>query len=74
MPNCRVNLLSFSIFSYQNLSEVVFFFILKSFIEVQLIYNVVIISAIQQNDSVIHVNTSILFHILFPHRLSKNIR
>ena len=45
----------------------------KSFIEVQLIYKVVIISTVQQNDSVIHVHTSILFQILFPHRLSQNI-
>ena len=32
-----------------------------------------IISATQQNDSVIHIHTSILFQILFPHRLSRNI-
>ena len=49
----------------------VFYFILfSSFIEVELIYNVVIISAVQQSDSVIHVHTSIVFHILFPHTLS----
>ena len=29
-------------------------------------------SAVQQRDSVIHVYTSIPFHILFPHRLSQN--
>ena len=40
--------------------------------EVWLIYNVVPISAVQQRDSVIHVHTSIPFHILFPHRLSQN--
>ena len=32
-------------------------------------YNVVIISA----DPVIHVHTSILFQIIFPHRPSQNI-
>jgi len=35
-----------------------------------LIYKVVIISAVQQSDSVIHAHTSILFQILFPYRLS----
>ena len=48
------------------------FFFFKSFIEAQLIDNVVIIYAIQQSDSVIHVHTSMLFQILFPHRLSQN--
>ena len=36
-----------------------------------LIYNVVIISAIQQSDSVIHMHTPILFQILFPYRLHR---
>ena len=31
---------------------------------IELIYNVVIISAVQQNDSVTHVHTSILFFFL----------
>ena len=45
--------------------EIIFiFFIFKSFIEVELTYNVVIISAVQQSDSVIHIHTSILFQIL----------
>ena len=43
----------------------------KSFIEVYLIYNIVILSAVQQGDSVIH--TSILFQFLFPYRLLPNI-
>ena len=30
------------------------------------IYNVVLISAVQQSDSVIHIHLSILFQILFP--------
>ena len=51
-----------------------YFFHFLSFIEVQLIYNVVIISAVQQSGSVIHVHTSILFQILFPCRPSQNIR
>lgn len=41
------------------------FFIFQSFTEVELIYNVVIISAVQHSDSVIHVHTFILFQILF---------
>ena len=32
-----------------------------------------IISAVQQSDSVINVDTAILFHILFPHRLSQKL-
>ena len=48
------------------------FFIVLSFIEVQLTYIVVIISAMQQSDSVIHIHTSILFQIIFLHRLSQN--
>ena len=43
----------------------------KSFIAVEMIYNVVTISAVQQSDSVMHVHTSILFQILFPHTLSQ---
>ena len=52
-----------------------FFYMLfsQSFIEVYLIYNVVMISAVQQSDSVIHGRTSILFQILFPHRWSQNM-
>ena len=37
-----------------------------SFIEVELIYNVVIIFAAQHSDSNIHVHIFILFQILFP--------
>ena len=43
--------------------------IFLSFIEVELIYNVVIISAEQQSESVIHTHTFILFQILFPYTL-----
>ena len=39
-------------------------------IEVQLIYNVVLISAVQQSDSVIHLNH---FHILFHYSLSQDV-
>ena len=42
-------------------------------IEVQLIYNVVLVSGIQQSDSVIHIHIPILFQILFPFRLLQNI-
>ena len=50
-----------------------FFFIFLTFMEVELICNVVIISAVHQSDSAIHVHTSILFQIIFSHRLSQNI-
>ena len=40
---------------------------------VYLIYKVVMISAKQQSDSIIHVHTSILFQIPFPYRLAQNI-
>ena len=38
--------------------------------EVQLINNVMIVSGIQQSDSVIHIHTFILFQILFPFSVS----
>ena len=38
-----------------------------------LLYNVVLISGVQQSDSVIHINVSILFPILFPYRLLQAI-
>ena len=31
-----------------------------------MIYNVVLVSGVQQNDSVIHIHISILFQIIFP--------
>ena len=40
---------------------------------VQLIYNVVLASGVQQSDPVIHIHISILFQILFPYRLLQNI-
>ena len=43
------------------------------FIEVQLTYKTVIVSAVQQYDLIIRAHTSILFQIFFPHRLSQNI-
>ena len=46
-------------------------FFIPLLIEVELIYNVVIISAVQQTDSVIHILSSILFQVLFPCRLSQ---
>ena len=53
-------------------SNLVFFTFLK-FVEVQLMYNVVIISAVQESDSVTHIHTFILSQILFPYRLSEHI-
>ena len=38
-----------------------------------MIYNVVLVSSVQQSDLVIHVHVSILFQILFPFRLLQNI-
>ena len=46
-------------------------FFLVFCIEVQLINNVVLISAVPQSDSVIHIH--IHFHILFHHSLLQNI-
>ena len=43
------------------------------FIEVYLIYNVVLVSGVQQSDSVIHTYLSLLFQILFPYRLLQDI-
>ena len=59
---------------------VFFFFFLVIFlffnflfcIGVQLIDNVVLVSGVQQSDSVIHIHVSILFHILFSIRLLQN--
>ena len=36
--------------------------------------NVVTVSGVQQSDSVIHINVSILFQILFPFRLLHNTK
>ena len=38
-----------------------------------MINNVVLVSDIQQSDSVIHVHVSILFQVLFPFRLLQSI-
>ena len=50
-----------------------FFSFLKFYIGVQLIKNVVLVSGVQQSDSVIHIHVSIRFQILFPVRLLQNI-
>ena len=49
------------------------FFFFKSFIGVQLIYNVVLVLGVQQSESVIHIHISTLFQILFPHRPLQSI-
>ena len=49
------------------------FFNFLFYIGVQLIYNVVLVSGIQQSNSVIHMYVSILFQILFPYRLLESI-
>ena len=38
-----------------------------------MINNVVLVSGVQQSDSLIHIHVSILFQILFPFRLLHNI-
>ena len=48
-------------------------FLLSVFIGVQLIYNVVLVFAVQQSESVIHMHISPLFQISFPFRSPKNI-
>ena len=51
-------------------------FVFKNFlfyIGVSLINNVVLVSDVQQSESVIHVYVSILFPILFPFKLLHNI-
>ena len=50
-----------------------FFFNFLFYIGAQLINNVVLVSGVQQSDSVIHIHVSILFQILFPFRLLHNI-
>ena len=48
------------------------FFNFLFYIGAQLINDVVLVSGVQQRDSVIHVHVSILFQILFPIRLLQN--
>ena len=50
-----------------------FFFNFLFYIYIQLINNVVIVSCVQQSDSVIHIRVSVIFQILFPFRLLQNI-
>ena len=50
-----------------------FFLKFLYYIEVQLINHVVLVSGVQQSDSVMHIHVSILFQILFPFRLLQNI-
>ena len=38
-----------------------------------MINNVVLVSGVQQSDSVIHIHVSFLFQVLFPFRLLQNI-
>ena len=50
-----------------------FLFFIFSFSFFSLFCKVVIIAAAQQSDLVIQAFTSLLFQILFPHRLSENL-
>ena len=45
----------------------------KIFIGVYLIYNVVLVSGVQQTESIIHIHISTLFQILFPYRPLQSI-
>ena len=45
----------------------------KFFVGVQLIFDVVLVSAVQQSESVIHTYISTLFQILFPYRPLQSI-
>ena len=47
---------------------------LKIFIGVQLIYNVVLVSALQQSESVIHIHVSSLFYILFLYKSLQSLQ
>ena len=44
------------------------------FTGLQLIYNVVLVSAVLQSESVIHIHISTLFQILFPYRPVHNVK
>ena len=44
------------------------------FIEIQLIYNVVLVSSVQQRDSVIHIYIYTFFYILFHYKLLQDIQ
>ena len=61
--------------SYLELPRVssTFFFNFLDFIGMQFIYNVVLVSAVQQSESIIHIHISILFQILFPYRSLQRI-
>ena len=41
------------------------------YIGVSLIYNIVLVSSVQQSDSVIHI--SIIFQVIFPYKFLQNI-
>ena len=41
---------------------------LKFYIGIYLIYNVVLVSGVQQSDLVIHIHISIIFQIIFPYQ------
>ena len=41
-------------------------------IEIYLIYSVVLVSSVEQSDSIIHIHIFILFQILFPYKLLQN--
>ena len=52
--------------------QCIYLFKFLFYIGLQLIYNVVLVSGVQQSNSVIHI--SILFQVLFPFKLLQNIK
>ena len=56
-----------------NLASRIFPFLNLFFIELQLNYNVMLVTAVQQSDSVLYTHTYILFHSLFLCGLSQDI-
>ena len=73
----KPNLSSSSLFLFPTSGHLDFFYFKKFYLNIQIIninyYNVVIISAVQQSDSVIQVHRYIVLKILFPYRLPQNI-
>ena len=54
-------------------SEIFLHLLKKNLLGVQSIYNVVLISGLQQSDSVTHIYISIIFQILFSYKLSQTM-
>ena len=64
---------SFALFTFHSGYECILSLKYFNFIGVQLIYNAVLISGAEQNDSVTYVHIFILFWTLFSYGLSQDI-